>query len=114
MPNRRSRRAAVLPRHGVSLKCCAAGSRPRVNQKGDGKLRQSRTKRQTTITSRLRSEEHTSEFQSRVDLVCRLLLEKKKKKKIKHTIGAMEGTSATTGRTLFASTWQSRTSSHVT
>src|SRR5438105_12406575 len=29
---------------------------------------------------RLRSEEHTSELQSRVDLVCRLLLEKKKKK----------------------------------
>src|SRR5438105_14654629 len=29
----------------------------------------------------LRSEEHTSELQSRVDLVCRLLLEKKKKKK---------------------------------
>src|SRR2546428_5361155 len=30
----------------------------------------------------LRSEEHTSELQSRSDLVCRLLLEKKKKKKI--------------------------------
>src|SRR5438105_13018725 len=29
-----------------------------------------------------RSEEHTSELQSRVDLVCRLLLEKKKKKTI--------------------------------
>src|SRR5207247_10355409 len=28
-----------------------------------------------------RSEEHTSELQSRVDLVCRLLLEKKKKRK---------------------------------
>src|SRR5438105_8327928 len=28
-----------------------------------------------------RSEEHTSELQSRVDLVCRLLIEKKKKKK---------------------------------
>src|SRR5206468_12075156 len=28
-----------------------------------------------------RSEEHTSEFQSRSDLVCRLLLEKKKNKK---------------------------------
>src|SRR5712664_4397377 len=28
----------------------------------------------------LRSEEHTSELQSRSDLVCRLLLEKKKKK----------------------------------
>src|SRR5207247_9274358 len=31
-----------------------------------------------------RSEEHTSELQSRVDLVCRLLLEKKKKKQIKN------------------------------
>src|SRR5438105_10261272 len=30
-----------------------------------------------------RSEEHTSELQSRVDLVCRLLLEKKKKHKKK-------------------------------
>src|SRR5436190_7660756 len=30
-----------------------------------------------------RSEEHTSELQSHSDLVCRLLLEKKKKKKIK-------------------------------
>src|SRR5699024_12140388 len=34
-----------------------------------------------------RSEEHTSELQSRFDLVCRLLLEKKKSKtnRIKHT-----------------------------
>src|SRR2546421_8770120 len=32
----------------------------------------------------LRSEEHTSELQSRSDLVCRLLLEKKKKKKNDH------------------------------
>src|SRR5690349_25112223 len=32
-----------------------------------------------------RSEEHTSELQSRRDLVCRLLLEKKKKTKKKHT-----------------------------
>src|SRR5437016_14320872 len=31
-------------------------------------------------TSRLRSEEHTSELQSLTNLVCRLLLEKKKKK----------------------------------
>src|SRR2546428_5525051 len=30
----------------------------------------------------VRSEEHTSELQSRSDLVCRLLLEKKKKSKI--------------------------------
>src|SRR5690349_23489399 len=33
-----------------------------------------------------RSEEHTSELQSRRDLVCRLLLEKKKKKRIKTKI----------------------------
>src|SRR5438874_4334512 len=32
-------------------------------------------------TRSTRSEEHTSELQSRRDLVCRLLLEKKKKKK---------------------------------
>src|SRR5207249_5131817 len=31
-----------------------------------------------------RSEEHTSELQSRFDLVCRLLLEKKKKKRTKN------------------------------
>src|SRR5438067_4785792 len=35
-----------------------------------------------------RSEEHTSELQSRFDLVCRLLLEKKKKKK--HFISLQE------------------------
>src|SRR5206468_10380785 len=36
------------------------------------------------VAVRVRSEEHTSELQSRSDLVCRLLLEKKKKKKKKH------------------------------
>src|SRR2546422_7497814 len=42
----------------------------------------SRCRRESTsaLTSRLRSEEHTSELQSRLHLVCRLLLEKKKKK----------------------------------
>src|SRR5438105_8273475 len=35
----------------------------------------------TELRREFRSEEHTSELQSRVDLVCRLLLEKKKKKK---------------------------------
>src|SRR6478752_10511568 len=33
-----------------------------------------------------RSEEHTSELQSRLHLVCRLLLEKKKKKQIPATV----------------------------
>src|SRR5690349_22124488 len=35
--------------------------------------------------ARGRSEEHTSELQSRRDLVCRLLLEKKKKQRKRHT-----------------------------
>src|SRR2546422_4988399 len=37
-----------------------------------------------------RSEEHTSELQSRLHLVCRLLLEKKKKKKSKNVINSMK------------------------
>src|SRR6266536_6073741 len=37
-----------------------------------------RTRRGCRPTSSWRSEEHTSELQSRVDLVCRLLLDKKK------------------------------------
>src|SRR2546421_8088752 len=37
-----------------------------------------------------RSEEHTSELQSRSDLVCRLLLEKKKKKKREKITGNRE------------------------
>src|SRR5438105_11648246 len=39
-----------------------------------------------------RSEEHTSELQSRVDLVCRLLLEKKKKQKNITNKGATQET----------------------
>src|SRR5207249_11474897 len=50
-----------------------------------GERRQRRQRRHAgDPASRLnacRSEEHTSELQSRFDLVCRLLLEKKKKKK---------------------------------
>src|SRR5699024_11667260 len=44
---------------------------------------QSRLIRVSDLHSEPRSEEHTSELQSRFDLVCRLLLEKKKKIKIK-------------------------------
>src|SRR2546422_7349852 len=41
-----------------------------------------------------RSEEHTSELQSRLHLVCRLLLEKKKKKEKKHSPRAQSLTRA--------------------
>src|SRR2546429_1769066 len=42
---------------------------------------------QERVQRRMRSEEHTSELQSRLHLVCRLLLEKKKKGKKIHGIG---------------------------
>src|SRR2546422_5941762 len=41
-----------------------------------------RTKLRHLLTGAVRSEEHTSELQSRLHLVCRLLLEKKKNTKI--------------------------------
>src|SRR5687768_17653405 len=44
-----------------------------------------RLDRDTTSTCSRRSEEHTSELQSRLHLVCRLLLEKKKQKKKTNT-----------------------------
>src|SRR2546421_6039020 len=52
---------------------------------GRGACRRAATQRVPVRSQRRRlaprSEEHTSELQSRSDLVCRLLLEKKKKKK---------------------------------
>src|SRR2546422_5258765 len=39
---------------------------------------------ETTSSVRFRSEEHTSELQSRLHLVCRLLLEKKKTVRVLH------------------------------
>src|SRR5437016_9357445 len=42
----------------------------------------------------IRSEEHTSELQSLTNLVCRLLLEKKKKKNTKKTIEAAQTANA--------------------
>src|SRR5207249_10956474 len=44
-------------------------------------MRTCRCRGSQCMTAAARSEEHTSELQSRFDLVCRLLLEKKKKKK---------------------------------
>src|SRR5438105_10262250 len=56
------RPAGALGHRGERARLRVAPVRPRVAQDDHG-----------------RSEEHTSELQSRVDLVCRLLLEKKKK-----------------------------------
>src|SRR2546422_3345694 len=50
------------------------------------------------LAGRPRSEEHTSELQSRLHLVCRLLLEKKKKNKQRDINNMM----STHGQTLFS------------
>src|SRR5207247_10953554 len=65
--------------------------RPREHQRGaDGEHEVARRDQRLDVghlvlavgSTLMRSEEHTSELQSRVDLVCRLLLEKKKEKMI--------------------------------
>src|SRR5207247_3657690 len=48
---------------------------------GPEEIRVRQQARERQDANLFRSEEHTSELQSRVDLVCRLLLEKKKKNK---------------------------------
>src|SRR5687768_18109759 len=65
-------RSCFSARRGVNLgRCPSPGLRPPSPRKrGEG-------------ARGMRSEEHTSELQSRLHLVCRLLLEKKKKKTIK-------------------------------
>src|SRR5437588_6733883 len=66
-----SRRGAGIPR-GLSAATPAITEDRRST-------RASRVVRQSSHAVRRRSEEHTSELQSHSDLVCRLLLEKKKK-----------------------------------
>src|SRR2546422_4853322 len=73
-------RAARLPPkppelHGGAdgVRDSPGGARQRVHDGRDGPLHRE--------VRRARSEEHTSELQSRLHLVCRLLLEKKKKRK---------------------------------
>src|SRR5690349_4965261 len=63
-------------------------SRPDYRPEMESAYREARSSEQMRVAEDLRelystarSEEHTSELQSRRDLVCRLLLEKKKKKK---------------------------------
>src|SRR5437016_11475038 len=49
----------------------------------EGKPTKLATELEDVLRKTYRSEEHTSELQSLTNLVCRLLLEKKKKKKLK-------------------------------
>src|SRR5690349_23980017 len=58
----------------------SADSRPGPRRPFDGRRRRPLRRAAPRARRAARSEEHTSELQSRRDLVCRLLLEKKKKK----------------------------------
>src|SRR5438477_6033776 len=66
------------------LPAAACGESGRLVSLGTGSARAGTARRQADPAlgpQGYRSEEHTSELQSHVNLVCRLLLEKKKKKK---------------------------------
>src|SRR5690348_17386271 len=69
---RRPPRSTLFP-YTTLFRSSSASARARA--------RGARALRPPSSRSRRRSEEHTSELQSPVHLVCRLLLEKKKKKK---------------------------------
>src|SRR5690606_40466219 len=68
---------AITPMNSTRNPC---SSRTCVRRPLSSDTRIKATCGRTTITEKVRSEEHTSELQSRENLVCRLLLEKKKKR----------------------------------
>src|SRR2546422_2975158 len=79
---RSTRRARVGDRGSPGTSPASASRARRHGRSAFGRRARRRAPRRT----RDRSEEHTSELQSRLHLVCRLLLEKKKKKKPTHDI----------------------------
>src|SRR6266511_5821801 len=85
------RKSTGSPPAPTSRRCsrCSGSGRdlllPQLEQRHDLLRRAERIRQRRAVVERDgRSEEHTSELQSREKLVCRHLLEKKKKKKILH------------------------------
>src|SRR5437588_7864134 len=76
------------PRTGETLQPVPPESQ--ASQSSPRESNESLEKLSKASRDRSRSEEHTSELQSHSDLVCRLLLEKKKKKTIKYTLTAQK------------------------
>src|SRR5262249_56319001 len=75
-----SLRAARTRRSSRRSRACSSARSGRDGMHANTRRWHSTTTRSPSPTSRSRSEEHTSELQSLTNLVCRLLLEKKKNK----------------------------------
>src|SRR2546422_2538080 len=77
-------RGRKIPQHVPEHGCATPPPRPvqRVVPRADESLQVFDDAGIDAVRPRARSEEHTSELQSRLHLVCRLLLEKKKKKQM--------------------------------
>src|SRR6266498_4376064 len=80
---RRPPRSTLVP-YTTLFRSWRAGAQAATGRRPSPGRRQGRASARST--SRPRSEEHTSELQSRPHLVCRLLLEKKKKNTISDQI----------------------------
>src|SRR2546422_3761780 len=81
------RSAREMPANRSLIRCSSIRQTGRMLHAASGLHRWGSTGWRSQLTSKVtRSEEHTSELQSRLHLVCRLLLEKKKKKNIKTLI----------------------------
>src|SRR5438094_1473456 len=76
---RRPPRSTLFPYTTLFRSACWSGIWRSPTRSGGNSLAMARLSRPAS-PARTRSEEHTSELQSPYDLVCRLLLEKKKKK----------------------------------
>src|SRR5439155_25476168 len=76
----------IFPLSSLSAQAQAAARRTSGSSSASLSRRVSAVMRDSRSARASRSEEHTSELQSRGHLVCRLLLEKKKKKKIQEVI----------------------------
>src|SRR5438034_4230570 len=76
------REALALARAGYRVSVVCPATRAQVRHEVVDGVRVYRFRSPAPANGFLRSEEHTSELQSHSDLVCRLLLEKKKKKKL--------------------------------
>src|SRR2546429_1004196 len=75
---RRPPRSTLIPYTTLFRSHRAAGPRARLEADHERRWKRPRLGRVVAHAGDVRSEEHTSELQSRLHLVCRLLLEKKK------------------------------------